>query len=226
MKKLIVTACVAALAMNANAGGAPSKAAKRSSSVAPFENFYGVVTGGYSKSMKVKGDFGGEDMGDSAIMGLGVKTDVCKDMKVGLNFEYRPSYKINETTSSDVTKDKYKIGSLMLTGSYDISALKTFFTPYIEVGAGAARINSPSGSYSIVGGSTNSTDSKTKTNFAYSAGLGAKFELDKNFNLGVGYKYSNFGKFENSVTISGTKYPMNAKRLHTNDFIASLEYKF
>jgi len=228
MKKLLVTVCAAAaFAFNANAGG---EANSRSSSVAPFDNFYAVVSGGYSKSMNLKGDFGKEDMGNSAIIGLGVKTDICENMKAGLNFEYRPSYKVKatKTEGSDtlINKDKYEISNLMLTGSYDITALDTFFTPYVEVGVGAARVKSPKGSVTIVGGSSGQTSNKTKTNFAYNAGLGAKFKIADNMNFGLGYKYSNFGKFENKATISSTKFNINAKRLHSNDFLASLEYKF
>lgn len=227
MKKLLVTVCAAAFAFNANAGGEPNK---MQSAASPFENFYATVSGGYSKSMNLKGDFGKKDMGSSAIIGLGLKTDIYENLKAGFNFEYRPSYEAKSTTVEDGTsisiKEKYKISSLMLTGSYDITALDTFFTPYVEVGVGAARVKSPKGSYTIIGGASGASSDKTKTNFAYSAGLGAKFKVSENVNFGLGYKYSSFGKFNNYALISGLKETMNAKKLHSNDLIASLEYKF
>ncbi len=228
-KKLLITSAIASFAVSAAADG-KSATQSTGASISAFENIYVTGTAGYSKSMDLKGDFGKNNMKNSAILGLGVKTDVCDKAKVGLAFEYRPGYKANATTldedgESDNHNGKFKVMSLMLTGSYDIYNYEDFITPYVEAGLGFARVKTGPINYSSAY-TAFSFKSKAIYNPAYSLGLGARFKLDENASLSVGYKFSDFGKTKRQTTIFNDELEHLGKaKLRSNDLLLTLEYK-
>jgi opacity protein-like surface antigen len=222
MKKIFASAAITLFAANSIACGMHSK---EKQSVKPFENYYGVISGGYSSSLKVKGEYDNEKMGSKAIIGLGVKTDICENIKLGLNLEYRPAYKAKLDRSvsgiTNIVSGKFDIMPLMLTGSYEFAKLNNMFTPYVDAGVGVARVKSK-GLYRFASGVHYAK--KTSYNFAYSAGLGTMVDIDKNMRMGLGYKFSDFGS--SNSPFSNFSFPHKAKNLKTHDFLASLEVKF
>lgn len=226
MKKKILTVTSALMiSTSANAGGVDNS--NTSTNVQPFDNIYLSATTGYSKFHKLKGGYEGHKSAHSAIMELGVKTDINEKLKVGASFGYRPSYNAKVTDSGVTTQSRFKVATLMLNASYDIATFNDFITPYAELSAGVSRINSlPTRVHTALG---NSGISKNQISYnpAFGAGLGAKFKLSNNSSVLAGYRMSYLGKIKKDnvpVTNIGNQV-IRGSRVKSNDFLVSFEYK-
>lgn len=80
----------------------------------------------------------------------------------------------------------------MVNGYYDFHN-STAFTPYISAGVGLAHVKLSNNTIPV-GFGINETLSASKNNFAWGAGIGAKYAVTDNIMIDASYKYINAGK--------------------------------
>lgn len=163
---------------------------------------------------------------------------ILLDASLGLNF-----FMFN-TSSSDVVyqfKDpqfdnfdydlKLMTSRLMLTGQLDFQPIFADVIPFVEVGAGVARVKvkyneSPRTEENIEDGDIDLTD-KTNYQFAYSLGAGIKTNISSQVQVSLSYLYTDFGTVKTSqsapqVTLDS---PISIQ-LRTHTALLGLSYLF
>jgi len=128
-------------------------------------------------------------------------------------------YKFDDNFRSDVNfkllnsklpslRSKIRTKAVFLNGYYDFKN-DSVFTPYLTAGIGAAKNTVK----------IDTTQSKSKINFVWNAGLGSKINMTTNLDLDVSYKYSALGK---PIKDSDN----TAKKLHAHEVALGLIYNF
>ena len=202
-------------------------------------NYFVQLNGGMAHGQAPRGDFSKGSMGNTGLFGFeaGVKLD--ENFRVSASLDYRPGYK-NDHNGTDgagaFDKSTIKVKSLvaMLNAYYDITKVEGF-TPYVTFGLGMARNDAgqrvqhyprQSGypEYNFV------LNGDKKTNFAWKAGLGTKYEINKEFDLDLRYQYADLGKFQSAktATLNGNaiSHDIEKGRLKSHEFLVGIAYKF
>lgn len=222
------------------------------SSVANAEGYYVQANGGVSVSTDAGNDVN-KKMGNSGIYGLEVGAKVYDSLRVGLSVDYRPNYSAKPTdnyvytvpASDAKTKDPvnynmtdsfhYKVKSLVTMANlyYDVTDFNGV-TPYVNLGLGVsqnkAKLDMDRSATDFPEGGTNHYSySKTKTNFAYKLGLGARYAVNDQFDVDVRYQYVDLGKFEVTGVaqregVDGTVAKKGKLRSH--EFLLGVAFKF
>lgn len=112
-------------------------------------------------------------------------------------------------------KNQVRMATYMVNGYYDFHN-STAFTPYISAGVGLAHVKLKNNTIPV-GFDINETLSASKNNFAWGAGIGAKYAVTDNIAIDASYKYINAGKVSISkITMPGMNIPliMQTQRLH------------
>jgi opacity protein-like surface antigen len=185
------------------------------------QNIFLQLDGGYSFSNNLKGSYK-NNIGNSPIIGIGAKYQLCPKMKLGTSLSYRPNYKYSYNhpipdESPLKTSQKMNIASFMVNTSYDLINIADKFIPYIEVGAGVSRIGLSD--YTMEG--LYNQNGKAKSNFSYNAGVGAAFKVSEGVFVDLSYKYNNFGKIKQPSIAND----IEKGKISSNDFIISLRFK-
>ncbi|ESO37333.1 adhesin/invasin PagN, partial [Salmonella enterica subsp. enterica serovar Agona str. 392869-1] len=89
-------------------------------------------------------------------------------------------------------KNQVRMTTYMVNGYYDFHN-STAFTPYISAGVGLAHVKLSNNTIPV-GFGINETLSASKNNFAWGAGIGAKYAVTDNIMIDASYKYINAGK--------------------------------
>jgi opacity protein-like surface antigen len=226
------------------------------SSVANAEGYYVQANGGVSVSTDAGNDVN-KKMGNSGIYGLEVGAKVYDSLRVGLSVDYRPNYSAKQTenyTYNFVPKDPksnpakgldmehsyhYKVKSLVAMANlyYDVTDFNGV-TPYVNLGLGMAQNKAKLDMDQYTTDSTASKEmkevthfnySKTKTNFAYKLGLGARYAVNDQFDVDVRYQYVDLGKFEvTGVTpkVGATGTVDKKGKLRSHEFLLGVAFKF
>jgi opacity protein-like surface antigen len=164
------------------------------------------------------------DMGSSALLGLGLKYQLAPQVKLGASFSHRPGYNykyINKIRHSKTMKEsqKFKISTLMANASYDIIKAGNKIIPYVEVGLGVARIKQEN---FIISYTTHK--GKTVYNPTVNGGFGLNFELSDKSNMAIAYKYNYFGKIKQVIKLP-PHTDVNEGELSAHEFIVSFVFK-
>lgn len=136
---------------------------------------------------------------------LAVGAKISSNIRAELAFNYRGNdssstyYDMSEPLyPNDYELNKYKLSSkaFMINGYYDFELLSGF-KPYVGAGFGFAKVKyniSMSGiSYGIpVAESMNSS----KTTFAWNVFVGLGYDVNENWSLDIGYRYSDYSSFK------------------------------
>lgn len=113
----------------------------------------------------------------------------------------------------------------MINGYYDFSKGRGF-NPYVTIGLGVANnsqeANGKNGSASFLPNNTN--------NLAYKIGLGAKYQLDKSFDIDIRYQFIDLGKVSigsyNNNSLVSTNTTLQSGHLCANEILLGILYKF
>lgn len=195
------------------------------------KDFYAQLNAGYAFGIKssnkgAEGDdysshFG--KTGKSYSVGLEGGAKINEFLAVGLGFDYLPSFKAEPNYTDGVTNgSKTKIKTMAAFFNVFVNAGEfNGFTPYLVLGAGAAKNKTKDTTFTY--DSTNYTlAGKSKTNFAYKAGLGVKFAASEDFDVDVRYQYVDYGKFK----IQATNGNYADGKLRANQVMLGVAYKF
>ncbi|EBW3212279.1 adhesin/invasin protein PagN [Salmonella enterica] len=124
-------------------------------------------------------------------------------------------------------KNQVRMTTYMVNGYYDFHN-STAFTPYISAGVGLAHVKLSNNTIPV-GFGINETLSASKNNFAWGAGIGAKYAVTDNIMIDASYKYINAGK----VSISKNHYAGDEHTAYdadtkaaSNDFMLGITYAF
>jgi opacity protein-like surface antigen len=181
------------------------------------------IDSGMSFSRNLKGTYK-DNMGSSPVFGLGAKYQISPKIKIGTNFEYKPSFKYSHLHPSDdgykplKTTQKINISSIMMNGSYDIININDRVIPYIELGAGIARVSLGEYKMETFGEENNG---KVYNNLALSSGLGVSFKVNDKAYIDLSYKYKDFGKIRQASLYE----EIEKGRITSNEFLVSLRFK-
>ena len=196
--------------------------------------FYLKISGGPSLPSKVGGDFPGASITSSAVYGAALGYNFNKNFSADLSFDYRPSYKNNFTDTEDNFSYNYltKIKSLSLMANiyYNFNSFYNFI-PYVTVGGGIAK-NKTEDSIMKISDKTHSFNTtlsgSTKNNFIYKAGLGVKYNVRNNLDIGIQYQFINLGKFETGKTfLDGSEVKeKHTGKLKANEFLLTMSCNF
>jgi opacity protein-like surface antigen len=153
-------------------------------------------------------------------------------VSTGLEFDYLPSAKIaglreNFSIPADTDPYQYRLihYSLIAVGKLGIYRWGNW-VPYVSLGLGSTWNRSYDYSEdapSVSPGFGN----KTQAEFTYNAGLGLDFNLNRDLQLSLGYRYDNFS---NNSTGNGDTVASDTKQLssrtHADTILLSLRYLF
>ena len=126
----------------------------------------------------------------------------------------------------DRDRIKLKNNSLMFNAYYDIDT-GTKFTPYVGVGAGAARLKTTS---KVTYHHDNSTISygKSKNTFAWQLGGGISYAATDNINVDLGYRYVDNGSYTFSNRYDPREGDSSKEKVETtsHEFYLGARYAF
>ena len=209
------------------------------------KDYYVQVNAGYVHGQAPKQSFSQGSMGNTGLYGIEAGYRFNQNFRASLSLSYIPDFKNNYSTSTTQTSDanqnyietinyNTKVRSLvsMLNVYYDIAEINKF-TPYLTLGIGMSS-NRTKSSDTISNGlgfsDTLTYSNATHNCFAYQAGLGARYSINKDFDLDLHYVYANLGKFKTGTTLSydGESEKVAAKtgKLRTQEIIVGIAYKF
>ncbi|ENR5394373.1 TPA: porin family protein [Providencia rettgeri] len=134
-------------------------------------------------------------------------------------------------TASDDSKNDITLNTFMVNAYYDFKN-ETNFTPYVSVGLGLASIKHKStysyeekSHHSMYYGYDSFSKSKTKSNFAWSLGIGSQYAINDNLSLDLSYRFLDAGKSSLSYTEDNEVYKSKVK-VRTNDVMFGVVYRF
>ena len=213
------------------------------SSVANAEGYYVQANGGVSISTDASKDVK-KKMGNSAIYGLEFGAKVSDSFRAGLSLDYRPNYSAKRTDAYQISEGKrmpfhdnmenaynYKVKSLVAMANlyYDVTDFNGI-VPYVHLGLGVAqnKVKVTVDQYSVDSKADHnySNASKTRTNFAYKLGLGARHAINEQFDIDVRYQYVDLGKFKLDNVVKGNSTGSVEGKLRSHDLLLGVAFKF
>ncbi|MDR0693030.1 MAG: porin family protein [Puniceicoccales bacterium] len=172
-----------------------------------------------------KGVFGGKIAAGIAIPLISVRAE----LEVGYNSKAEVASKNTKDAEKHVDLSA-QTSTYMFNAYYDIDT-GTAFKPYIGAGIGFANINmkansSEAGVYSIA------TD-ESINNFTYGFSVGVSYAVNDNLSLDLGYRYTNFGKVEDTVKYWDATMPVgrmvdleSETKLSSHEILLGTRYSF
>ncbi|OCF92170.1 hypothetical protein A9G17_03060 [Gilliamella sp. wkB7] len=194
-----------------------------------------------------------EDGNESSNLGFGSKNKTVFNGGIGIGYDFKPQFNIpirtdliftkrgnlnKNTNSRNVSyidddgdaqtanyylRMKTRMNTLMLNTYYEFDT-GTKFTPYASLGFGAAFLKYER--TGLVKGESNEdadTDSKSKTNFAYSVGIGASYKISENWYTDLQAHYIYGGKISVTTNDNSSK---SSLKLSTTDLMVGMRYIF
>lgn len=219
LKNLIIASMLSTTALFANADDMTGSN--------PISDFYVQLNGGAALGLVSNGDLGNKRAGTSGLFGGEIGYQFDEYFRAGISVDSLTKFSFSENTKYQRYNysTKYKIKSLvaMVNLYYNIIDAKGF-TPYITIGAGVAR-NKMSGTQNVNDLNEDiSIPQASKNNFAFKAGLGTRYSLNKNISFDLRYQYSDLGKLKSGS--SADTGPAFTGKLRAHEFIAGVAYKF
>ncbi len=209
------------------------------------KDYYVQFNAGYVHGQAPKQSFTQGSMDNTGLYGAEVGYRFNENFRTSLSLSYIPDFKnnysVNQTYNTGIadytqtTNYNTKVKSLvsMFNVYYDIIEINKF-TPYITLGAGMSS-NKTNSTTTITNGLgktvTGTYATATHNCFAYQAGLGTKYTINKDFDLDLHYVYADLGKFKTGTSVSssnGKTYNQAAKtgKLRAQEVIVGIAYKF
>lgn len=124
------------------------------------------------------------------IFNLGIGHRITESLRSDLDIQYgEVLYKANKG------EQRSNMIGVLAVGHYDLVKISQTTTPYVALGAGFSR-NHAGTLVDNAGPQRKVYPGKTKTDFAWNVGVGVKFNIDKDYTLDLGYRYSDLGKIK------------------------------
>lgn len=167
-------------------------------------------------------------LGIAPIFGIEIGTRLTGNFRSSLSLDYR-SYSNDITCGGALYGQEANLSTesfvAMVNGYYDFSKGRGF-NPYIVIGLGLANnsqeANGKNGSASFLPNDTN--------NFAYKIGLGAKYQINKSFDIDFRYQFVDLGKVSlgsyNNNSTASTNTSLKSGHLRANELLLGISYKF
>ena len=175
------------------------------------------------------------ELKSSFIIGAGVGYRFPGGFRADITYGYRGGYDLSGCDPAGSCFDpKVSSNSLMANGYYElpVSLADGRVKPFVGGGIGSSR-NEMNNLQWRDAGQSGTLPGGRKTQFAWQVTLGADVRLHDAWVLEVGYRYSEFGKF-NKEAGTGSGVPFNANnfttqltgKLRANELIVNLRYDF
>lgn len=235
MKKIILALGMCSLSLSAMA-----------EDINADKDFYAQVNLALARGLNPGNGFG-KNMGKTGSYGIELGAQLHENIRASLSFDYLPSFSNKYNSSGNLSdsvtynaNNKVKVKSYVAMANlyYDIGKYDGF-TPYVMVGAGMAKnkagrvTGSGVDSEQPVENVSISVPGATKTNFAYKAGLGTRYDLNESVSLDVRYQFVNLGKFKTGATQTATgvdfvaNQPVNNQgKLRAHELMLGIAYRF
>lgn len=177
-----------------------------------YKDFYAQVNGGVAIGTKING----YKTGESLTLGVDVGMNVNDNVSTGLSLDYYGNFalKTKGTNSGKVTVNNVgyygkstnnpgiTVFTTMLNLNLHTSKSYRGITPYLLLGAGMSYNKTGKIHLDVYEAISNDYDSsktyngESKINFAYKAGLGARFSPSEDFDVDFHYNYVDLGKIQ------------------------------
>lgn len=173
----------------------------------------------------MKGEYGGDRIksdDDDTVFGggLAIGYDFSKKFNLPIRSELEFSYfseaKGSFSKNGHSMKQKFDIGTIFANAYWDFEN-STKFTPYVGAGIGMAFIDSKG---NVDGRGLGSKDT---TNFAWNLGTGLGFELTKDIDISLGYRFAYLG---DAKTKSSGAYQAKSEDIYMHQVNMGLRYTF
>ena len=218
MKKLLLTT-VSALILSTQAFAAPSSTTQNSGMMGGLKPYISVKVGGsLLQTDKVRFPRSEErtlnkDSNSKVFMvspAIGIETP-CESMRVEFEYTYRGKGDSKVFTNAPEAVYEYKVEpktqSFMINGYYTVP-LEGAMKPYVGVGLGLTRAK---------------VSSANSTNFTWSVGVGATYDIVDGLSLDYGYRYVDMGKFNKRIRRVDGKFKTE---LNAHELYVGLRYAF
>lgn len=212
---------------------------------------YVQLNGGPAFNLTGAGMFGNKNAETSGVYGIEAGYKFDDYTRASISLDYMPSNNFDSSANENdsgysgstpyvvTSNNNFKVDSwiLMFNGYYDIKNSSNL-TPYFTLGAGVVRNKAKStytASTSVNGGAFESDSADlgeyTKDNFAYKIGAGARYAINKSFDLDLRYQFVDMGKVttaSGSYNASGTtiSVPEQTVKLKSQQILLGVAYKF
>ncbi|MGO2334691.1 outer membrane protein [Providencia sp.] len=145
--------------------------------------------------------------------------------KANATYNIRNRVRNGVTQTRDI-KNQVKLNTLMVNGYYDIKN-SSDFTPFVSVGLGYAAVDfkTTRADANNPGISEHYTNTHTANNFAWSVGAGVNYAINKDWDMGLSYRYLDAGKADITTAVGDGKHTSKIK-VKTNDILLGLTYRF
>lgn len=155
-------------------------------------------------------------------------------------YNYTYNSVTNKAVDEDSMNNKVQLNTFMLNAFYDFKN-KSAFTPYIMGGVGLGSfkhtsiLSSEETTYNPSDEVVNYTNarsrkSRTANNFAWNAGAGVRYKINKDFDLDFSYRYLDAGKSSMTTWSGSTAYSSGYQKSQTKvvsqDMMLGLTYNF
>lgn len=157
----------------------------------------------------------------SPVYNVGIGYRFSDKARADLNLQYS---KVKYKATHDITKLKQNIKTTaaFVNGYYDIDFHKSI-VPYLTAGIGI--VSNKSGDLEQVG-VIESRKGKATTNFIWNIGVGAQYNVNKNFALDLGYRYMDLGSAKVNDSEIAWLYKGGKQKIRGHQVIGSLVYNF
>ena len=204
---LLAGAAVVAFATSASAFEMTPYAALRGSWDFTRNN---MVAGNRGDDMKVKFNDGVW----GAHVALGAKHGAFR-----VETEYNTSKTAHKKVDIDGTgKFNMRTESILVNAYWDINTCSRF-TPYVSAGAGLAKLNFRVKSEDMV-------MKANPSNFAWQVGAGVSYAATDSIDVDLGYRYMDYGDFEEEYRVPGVLYEKFDYEPHAHEFLLGVRYEF
>jgi opacity protein-like surface antigen len=166
-----------------------------------------------------------DQLGNSAILGLGAGYRLNSSMRADVTLGYRPNYRLNDADQKNPPAHfKARVSSLsvLMNGYYEFGL--TDSTAYVGAGIGLAqnKIDRISIESNFVGGRQANALGGTKTGFTFAVMAGFGIPLSRQLTLDVGYRYIDLGKIETAAGTFNITSPVTASVSNFSGFEGKL----
>ena len=152
----------------------------------------------------------------SPLYNIGIGYKFSNAIRADLNLQ---STKVKYKT--DRLKQNVKTTAAFINGYYDINFHETI-VPYLTAGVGIGS-NKPC---NLKEKAANTRKGKATTNFIWNVGLGAQYNVSKNFGLDLGYRYMDLGKVKTNDSNLPNFWKGGKQKIRGHQVIGSLIYNF
>ncbi len=153
---------------------------------------------------------------DKNVWGASIAAGIVNPAAYGtwrLELEYTKNSDAKKIVFQDNMKVKTQAGFVNMYYDFKVGCSLPIM-PYIGGGLGWGNVKF-----------SGSEDSRSEDDFAYNIGAGVAYELSNNVKLDLGYRYVNYGKFEETIRMQEDKV-QNEYKARAHEILLGLRYTF